>query len=250
MKSTLNKLLWLSLIFCSPTLKASDNQKHEFYFSRGIYSDDFGMGDMHGGNWSIDFPEADRHFSLLLSRLSGIDTSLNENAVQLSDPEIFNLPFIYTLEVGAMQLDETEVESLREYLLAGGFLFIDDFWGSWAWDNLVSQMKLVLPDREITEIPTTHSIFNLVFDITEVQQIPNYRNGVAFARTGITHEGDGKRPHIRGIYDDKGRLMVVMSWNSDLGDAWEWADSPDYPFHFTTYAAKLGVNVVVYAMTH
>lgn len=243
-------ILLLGLITISPTLDAQDNSKHEFYFTRAIYTDDFGMGDEMGGSWSIDYPEADQHFTKLLSRLSGVNTSLDENAVRLTDPELLNLPFIYALEVGAMQLDDSEAKALHDYLLGGGFLLIDDFWGSWAWDNLVDQMQRVFPGRVISDIPPTHTIFNLVYDITEIVQVPNYQNGIAFERTGITHEDDGYVPLMRGIYDDAGRIMVVINWNTDLGDAWEWADHPNYPFYFTTYAAKLGVNIVVYAFTH
>jgi len=224
--------------------------KHEFYFTRGIYSDEFGLGDEQGGSWSIDYPRADRHFLFALDRLSTIDSSPDENAIKLTDPELRSLPFIYALEVGAMQLEQSEVDALRDYLLAGGFLFIDDFWGSWAWENLVEQMALVFPDREIIDIPPTHSIFNLVYDIEEIKQVPNLRNGIAFNSTGITHENDGRQAHVRGILDDNGRLVVLINWNTDLGDAWEWADHPDYPSHFSTYAFKLGVNVVIYAMTH
>ncbi len=242
--------VWLGILVSSPVLNAAEIQTHEFNFTRGIFTDDFGMGDQHGGSWSIDYPEADKHFSFLLSRLSSIDSSPNENAVKLSDPELLNLPLIYALEVGAMQLENTEAESLREYLLAGGFLLIDDFWGSWAWENLVAQMQLVFPDRIIRDIPSSHPIFNLVFDVEDIKQVPNYQNGIDFERTGKTHEEDGRRPYVRGIFDDKDRLMVLINFNTDLGDAWEWADHPEYPFQFTNYAAKLGVNIVVYAMTH
>ena len=240
----------ITIAIGSPTLQAEKSQKHEFNFTRGIYTDEFGIGDELGGSWSIDYPEADKHFSFILSRFTSISSSPDEHAVKLTDPALFDLPFIYALEVGAMQLDETEVESLREYLLSGGFLLIDDFWGSWAWESFVAQMQLVFPDREITDIPASHAIFNLVFDVSEITQVPNYQNGIAYQRTGITHEDDGTTPHVRGIFDDAGRLMVVINWNTDLGDAWEWADHPDYPFHFTTYAAKLGVNIVMYAITH
>lgn len=242
--------LWLNLLVGASTLNAEDSQQYEFYFTRGIYTDDFGMGDQHGGSWSIDYPEADKHFSYLLSRLSSVDSSPDENAVQLTDPELLHLPFIYALEVGSMQLNESEAASLRDYLLSGGFLFIDDFWGSWAWENLVDQMQRVFPERLITDIPSSHPIFNLVFDIEEIKQVPNFRNGIEYERTGVTHEDDGTQPHVRGIFDDAGRIMVLINWNTDLGDAWEWADHPEYPFQFTTYAAKLGVNIVVYAMTH
>lgn len=248
------RLLLISLGLCTfcwvPAIGAESETKHEFYFTRGIFSDDFGLGDELGGSWSIDYPKADRHFLLALDRLSIINASPDENAVKLTDPKLRSLPFIYALEVGAMQLEQSEVEALREYLLAGGFLFIDDFWGSWAWQNLVEQMALVFPDREIVDIPPTHSIFNLVYDIEEIRQVPNFRNGIAFERTGISHEDDGTHAHVRGIFDDNDQLMVLINWNTDLGDAWEWADHPEYPAYFSTYAFKLAVNVVIYTMTH
>lgn len=111
-------------------------------------------------------------------------------------------------------------------------------------------MKLVFPDRAIVEIPSDHSIFNVMYDIEEIVQVPNVRNGTSFESRGITHENDGIRAHVRGIFDDEDRLMVLINWNTDLGDAWEWADHPDYPAFFTTYAVKLGINSVIYAMTH
>lgn len=224
--------------------------KHEFYFTRGMFRDDFSFGDDLGGSWSIDYPEADRHFLFALDRLSSLDSAPDENAIKLTDPKLYDLPLIYTLEVGSMQLADTEINALRNYLLNGGFLFIDDFWGSWALANLTEQMKLVFPDREIVDISPTHHIFDIVYDIDSIKQIPNFHNGIAFDRTGITHEDDGKEPQVRGIFDDHGNLMVLINWNSDLGDAWEWADHPQYPSHFTTYAVMLGINVVIYAMTH
>ena len=231
-------------------LNAQEHLQHEFYFTRGMYSDDFSVGDELGGSWSIDYPRADRHFLLALERLSIVDASPEEYAVKLTDPQLRQLPFIYVLEVGAMQLDEAEVDALRDYLLAGGFLFIDDFWGSWAWSNFAEQMQRVFPDREIVEIPITHPIFRVVYDVEEIKQVPNLHNGIEFENSGITHEADGTEPHVRGIFDDQDRLMVLINWNSDLGDAWEWADNPHYPSHFSTYAVMLGINVVIYAMTH
>ncbi|MBX2878471.1 MAG: DUF4159 domain-containing protein [Granulosicoccus sp.] len=237
-------------MICSHILNAEEHLQHEFYFTRGIYSDDFSIGDELGGSWSIDYPKADRHFILALERLSIIDVSPTEYAIKLTDPQLRQLPFIYALEVGAMQLDEAEIDALRDYLLAGGFLFIDDFWGSWAWDSFAQQMKKVFPNREIVEIPITHPIFRVVYDVEEIKQVPNLHNGIEFERSGISHEDDGKIPHVRGIFDDEDRLMVLINWNTDLGDAWEWADNPNYPSHFSMHAVQLGINVVIYAMTH
>lgn len=239
-----------SLLLASSALYAQEPLNHEFYFTRGMYSDDFSVGEELGGSWSIDFPKADRHFLYALERLSIIDASAEENAVKLTDPQLRELPFIYALEVGAMQLNNAEIDALRDYLLSGGFLFIDDFWGSWAWSNFSEQMQNVFPDLDIVDIPLTHPLFHVVFDIDEIIQVPNLHNGIEFESKGITHEADGTVPYVRGIFDDKDRLMVLINWNTDLGDAWEWADNPQYPSHFSTYAVMLGINILVYAMTH
>ncbi|MBX2879667.1 MAG: DUF4159 domain-containing protein [Granulosicoccus sp.] len=241
---------FISLLILSTLVYAQDSLEHEFYFTRGIYSDDFSMGDEYGGSWSIDYPKADQHFLLALDRFSSLDVSLEENAVKLTDPEIRHLPFLYALEVGDMQLESEEIDSLREYLLSGGFLFIDDFWGTWAWNNLVQQMQRVFPDRTLVEIEPSHPIFHVVYDIEAIQQIPNLNNGIAFDTRGITHELDGRQPQVHGIFDDENRLMVLINWNTDLGDAWEWADHPAYPNRFATYAFQFGINAVIYAMTH
>jgi len=242
--------LWFGLLNSAPVQSAEEQEQFEFYFTRAIYSDDFGLADENGGSWSIDYPKADRHFLLALDRLSIINASSNENAVKLTDPQLYDLPFIYALEVGSMQLDEAEVSALRDYLLAGGFLFVDDFWGSWAWENLVEQMRLVFPDRTIVEIPQGHPIFHVMYDVEEIIQVPNLNNGIEFDNLGITHEGDGVHAYVDGIFDDSGRLMVLINRNTDLGDAWEWADHPEYPSHFSAYAVKLGINILIYAMTH
>lgn len=224
--------------------------EHEFYFTRGMYSDEFSFGDDPGGSWSIDYPKADRQFLNALDRLSILDASIKEHAIRLTDPNLGDQPFLYAPEVGSMQLTDEEAVALGDYLLAGGFLFIDDFWGSWAWTNLVEQMQRVLPDHVIADIPPSHMLFRVVYDIKGIQQVPNKHNGVEFNRLGITHEDDGVVPYVRGIFDSRGRLMVVINGNTDLGDAWEWADHPDYPSHFSTYAIQLGINTVIYALTH
>ncbi len=241
---------WATPLSLLPSAHAGELPPNEFQFARGIYSDDFAVGDESGGSWSIDYPKADRHFLYALNRLSTIDSSADEYAVKLTDPQLRHLPFIYALEMSAMQLQQTEVAALREYLLAGGFLLIDDSWGSWAWENLQIQLGQVFPERAIVEIPPTHPIFSIVYELTDIKQVPNFRNGIAYETNGITHESDGTVPHVHGIFDDSGHLMVLINWNTDLGDAWEWADHPDYPSFFSTYAVKLGINVVIYAMTH
>jgi hypothetical protein len=214
-----------------------------FYFTRAVYSD---ARQWRRGSWSTDYPEADIHFVMGLERLTGIDAFESEHPLPLDDPDIRRFPFLYAVEVGAMALTPAEVAGLRSYLLAGGFLFVDDFWGSYEWANFEEQMRLVLPEHAITELAMDHPLLQTFYTIDEVLQVPNVWQGI---RGGPTFEGDGYVPHLRGIFDERGRLMVLINWNSDAGDAWEHADNPHYPLHFGNYAYRLGVNAVLYGMS-
>jgi len=214
---------------------------HEFYFTRAIYSSGWGYG-----RWAVDYPKADRQFMTIVNRLIDVDGSPNENAIRLDDPEIRKYPFLYALEVGDIALSPAEVTGLRNYLLAGGFLVIDDFWGSWQWANFEQQIRQVFPEHPIIEVPLDHPVFNTVYRISEVLQVPAYGNYWG----GRTWEQDGFEAHVRGIFDDKGRLMVLINWNTDLGDAWEWAERPEYPLKFSTFAVEMGINFIAYAMSH
>jgi hypothetical protein len=222
---------------------------HEFYFTRGIYSGEFDDYD-EGGRWAIDYPKADHQFLIALKRLSLVDAYESDNAIELTDPRLRRFPLLYAVEVGSMSLSDAEVLALRNYLLAGGFLVIDDFWGSWAWDQFLTQMQRVFPGRAIVDVPLDHPVFHAFYDIDRVTQVPNVRQGWGAASGGPTHEYDGIVPRVRGVFDDDGRLMVLINWNTDLGDAWEWADDPNYPLKFSTYAFEIGINFVIYAMTH
>ncbi len=219
--------------------------RHEFYFTRGIYAGGSDADDW-GPRWAIDYPEADEHFLIALRRLSAVDAFESDNAVRLGERKLRDFPFLYLVEVGALQHSPQEVEAMRRYLLAGGFMVVDDFWGTWAWENFETEMRRIFPERSIEEVPMDHPLFHAFYDIGEILQVPN----VAQASGGRTHEYDGYVPHVRGIFDDKGRLMVLINWNTDLGDAWEWADSSGYPLRYSTYAFELGVNMVVYAMSY
>lgn len=220
--------------------------EHEFYFTRGIYGSGLGSDDEWGPRWAVDYPEADLHFLVALSRLSGVDAYASDNTLRLEDPRLRDFPFLYVLEVGALQLDDEQATALRDYLLAGGFMVIDDFWGSWAWENFEKQMEKVFPGRPIVEVPPEHPVFHAFYEVDSVIQVPNVYRAVH----GPTYEYDGIVPHVRGIFDDDGRLMVLVNWNTDLGDAWEWADHPDYPLRYSTYAYQIGINFVIYGMSH
>jgi hypothetical protein len=150
------------------------------------------------------------------------------------------------VEVGRWYLDDGEAAKMREYLLRGGFLMVDDFHGTYQWASFLESMERVFPDRPITEIQTEHPILHVLYDLDQRIQVP----GIQYAWSGVTYERDGYVPHWRGIYDDNDRLMVAINFNMDLGDAWEHADTPEYPEQMTALAYRFGINYIIYAMTH
>jgi hypothetical protein len=228
-----------------PFSPSAPSERHEFTFARAAYS---GRGRGWGrGSWSVDFPKADRQFLIGVRRLTRIDAYAGQFAVRLDDPELMRYPFLYAVEVGRMALAEEEVLGLRRYLGAGGFLFVDDFWGSRQWANFEAEIRRVLPGHSIVDLPIEHPLFHTVYEIDELLQVPNIRNGMV---GGPYWERDGYEPFCRGIHDEEGRLVVVINWNTDLGDAWEWAENPYYPLDRSTFAYQLGINAIVYAMTH
>jgi len=204
-------------------------------------------GDWHLGLslWTQDYPRADRHFSLALRRLTRLSVRSVEQPVMLEDnDEAYNWPWLYAVQVGEWGLNEEEAKILREYLERGGFFMADDFHGIDEYNEFVKRIAFVFPDRPLVDIPDADPIFHTVYDLDDKFQIP----GQAHLRTGYKNNGIGA--HWRGIYDDKGRLMVAASYNSDVGDAWEYADDPYYPEKFSGLAIRIGVNYVLYAMTH
>lgn len=220
-------------------------RRHSFHFTRAIYSSGWGSRGRRAA-WATDYPKADEQFMVVVRRVTNLDAHPGANPVALDDPGLRRYPFLYAVEVGYMNLTEQEVEGLRGYLLAGGFLMVDDFWGTREWDAFEANIRRVFPDRPIEEIPLDHEIFRSYYRIEALKQVPAVNN----IRWGRTWERDGYVPHVRGIYADDGRLMVVINWNTDLGDAWEWADIPEYPLEYSTFAYQMGVNTIVYAMSH
>ena len=221
----------------------------EFYFSRVRYRGFRGFYGRRGGSWAVDYPKADRIFLSFIDRLlPNLDAYEHEFVVTLAEPDLRRFPFLYALEVGAMSLSPEEIEGLRSYLLAGGFLVIDDFWGTREWQNFEYEMRQVLPEYDIVDLPIDHPIFTTFYEIEEIIQVPNIGSGVRGGRTWECRERCF--PVVRGIHDENGRLMVIINFNTDLGDAWEWADNPYYPLKYSTYAYEMGVNFIVYAMSH
>jgi hypothetical protein len=181
-----------------------------------------------------------------------VHTRSAEQPVNLDDGDQYDFPWLYAVQVGEWGLTERQAQEMREYLLRGGFFMADDLHGALEWEMFEKRIKRVFPDRPIVDIQDDDPIFHTVYDIVDRYQVP----GAAHVRRGYKRPDyargseDGVGAHWRAIYDDHGRIMVAISYNSDIGDAWEWADEPAYPVKFSDLAIRLGVNYVVYAMTH
>jgi hypothetical protein len=233
-------------------------EKTEWVFARLMYPPAFG-GRRFGGygrfggdwtqgrsSWTTDYPRSDRHFSLALRRLTRIHTRSVEQPINLDDNDQFDWPWIYAVEVGHWNLTDEQCKRFREYLLRGGFFMCDDFHGTQEWAVFLNSIQRVFPDRPIVDIDNADQIFHIIYDLDQRYQVP----GWVAVRRGMTYEYDGYNPAWRGIYDDKGRLMVVICHNMDLGDSWEHADNPQYPEKYSALGIRIGVNYVTYAMTH
>lgn len=244
---------------------AAPSRPHQFYLARAMYTGTRrsgffrgrGGGDWLGDRgpaWSIDYPNADRVMTRVATRLSNLDACEWELPVSLADPDLRRYPFLYSLEWGYASLSDAEIEGLREYLLSGGFLMLDDFWGSREWANMQRELGRVLPDHAIVDVPRDHAVFRSYYELDEeILQVPNVGNGqaVALGYPGArTFEQDGYEAHLRGVFDRNGRLIVAINWNTDLGDALEWAESPSYPLEYSTFASRLFLNLIIYAMAY
>jgi hypothetical protein len=203
--------------------------------------------------WKTDFPDSDLNFSFRLQQLTSLKVDPNGKILELTDPELFRYPFLYLIEPGDLVFSQEEVAALRRYLLNGGFLMVDDFWGEAEWANFHREIKRVFPDREPLELPIEHPVFHCVYDLKEKPQVPSIGIAEWGRAQGITWERpDAKEVHFKGIFDDKGRMMVIICHNTDLGDGWE-REGED-PWYFREFSEKkaypMGINIVFYAMTH
>jgi hypothetical protein len=213
------------------------------YGRRGRFGEDW----THGRSaWTTDYPRSDRHVTMAMRRLTRVHVRSVEQPVNLDEGDVYDWPWLYAVEVGHWNLTDVQAKTLREYLLRGGFLMCDDFHGTYEWEVFLQSMKRVFPDRPIVEIDNADSIFHVLYDLNDRYQVP----GAQYLRSGRTYEHDGYVPHWRGIYDDKGRLLVAICFNMDLGDSIEWADDPRYDEKFSALGIRIAINYVVYAMTH
>ncbi len=197
--------------------------------------------------WTVDYPRSDRHLLEGVRRLTRIDTRSIEQVVDLDgDDDIYNWPTLYAVEVGHWNLADEEAAQLRDFLLRGGFLMVDDFHGTQEWNNFTAGITKVFPDREIVDLDNKDPIFHVIYDLDDRYQVP----GLQYVYTRSMFEYDGFQAKWRGIYDDKGRVMVAICHNMDLGDAWEHSDNPVYPEKFAALAYRIAVNYMVYDLTH
>jgi hypothetical protein len=199
--------------------------------------------------WTTDYPKADQQFIVGLRNWcrSSLDVANDPTAVGFDDKELFQHPFIYVVEPGHMVLSNEDAAKLREYLLRGGFMMLDDFWGTDEWQHVQEQLRKIFPEHPIRELPLEHPIFHCYFDIDEVVQVPQNRNWIYYRQT---HEQDGYVPHYEAITDENNRVMIFIARNTDNGDAWEWIDDPRYALKYGLAAYRLGMNLIVYSMTH
>ena len=228
-------------------LPADWNVPAEFVVGRLMYPSRRGGDWTRGGtNWTIDYPSGDRTFASMLRRLTVVDVRSVEQPVSLDDgDDVFYWPFLYVVMPSTWDLTDAQADKLREYLLRGGFLLADSFFGTQEWEGFMESMERVFPDRAVVELPDEHALFSVVYDFSERHQIHNWRT---LARGG--YRDDGSVPKWLAILDDDDRIMVAMSFNNDMGDSWQHADDPSYPQEDSHMGLRLGVNYVVYALTH
>jgi hypothetical protein len=236
---------------CRGTIK--DFPEGEFHMARVIYPTS-GGGGSHGCYqpwWAIDYPLAEGHFLPALRRMTNMSVADDSIQLELTDDRIFKYPFLFLQQPGAGRWYPSKLEAanLREHLLRGGFLLIDDLHGENDWYQLAAALRVVFPDREIIEIPDDDPIMHIFFDLDRSIQVPGDRHLRRGFGGEIVAQMQGP-PHWRGIYDDKGHLIVAINFNMDMGDSWEHADDPQYPVAMTAQGYKLGVNYVLYSMTH
>ncbi|MGE0761281.1 MAG: DUF4159 domain-containing protein [Pirellulaceae bacterium] len=228
-----------------------DFEHDVFTFARVEYE---GRASVVDGHWANDYPDADLNFSFRLQQLTSLKVDPNGKVLRLNDPHLFDYPFLFMIGIRDLEFHEQEVEALRRYLLNGGFLMVDDFWAPEEWHHIRSEMRRVFPDREPRELPHSHPIFHLVYDLPELPQVPSIN---AWSR-GWDFEywhgdpGNDKGPHFMGYFDDRQRLVALLCHNNDICDGWEReGENTEYFERFSErWSYPLGINILTYAMTH
>jgi len=203
--------------------------------------------DFAGEPWYIDAPAAEQNLSRRIRTATAIQVE-DPIVLSLDDPRLFECPWIYIVEAGNLRMHDRDVAMLREFFLRGGTAYFDDFHGPLEWDNFAREMKRVFPNREVVEVPKNHPVFSSFYTIDSYPQVA----GLGSFLAGRSWEKGGVVPHLRTILDDAGRPMMFINWNTDMGDGWEWSNAEDYPDYvkYTALAYRMGINEIVYALTH
>ncbi|MGD9903153.1 MAG: DUF4159 domain-containing protein [Vicinamibacterales bacterium] len=197
--------------------------------------------------WAIDAPAAEQNLSRRVQTATAVEVG-EPLVMALDDPRLWQYPWLYLVEPSNAVLSDDEAATLREFLLRGGTLTLDDFHGSFEWDLTVRQLAKVFPDREIVDLPPSHPIFSCFYTLDRYPQVP----GLGSFFNGRTWEKGGFTARLRAILDDDGRPMVLINWNTDMGDGWEWSNAEDYPGYlkWTSVAYQMMINEIVYTLTH
>jgi len=203
--------------------------------------------DFLGEPWGIDAPAAEQNLSRRVKTATAIQVE-DPILITLDDPRLYEYPWIYFVEPSSMRMHDNELPILREYFLRGGFAVMDDFHGPFEWDAFQREMKRLFPDREIVEVPKDHPVFNSFYKIDQYPQVA----GLGSFLQGRSWEKGGVVPHLRTILDDRGRPMMFINWNTDMGDGWEWSNAEEYPGYvkYTAMAYRMGINEIIYALSH
>ena len=218
----------------------------DFVLGRLIYpARGFGGG---AGMWTVDYPRGDRTFAAAIRRLTLVDVRSVEQPTSPDDgDDIYNWPYLHVGMPTRWNLSDAQAAKIREFLLRGGFMLCDSYFGTQEWEGFMVGMRKIFPDRQIVELADGDPMFHTVYDASQRYQIANFRS---MLRNGHTYRGDGSHPYWRAIKDDKGRVMVAMTFNNDLGDSWQLADDPRYPEKYSALGIRVGVDYVVYTLTH
>ena len=241
----------------APPRKPSEAPEHgEFTFCRLQYRPV--RREWLGTGWDTDYPDGDRNLPLRLSQLTRADIARDGRGdpfhavVEATDADLYACPFLFASDVGTVGLSEIEVVRLRDYLLKGGFLWADDFWGEYAWQNWAIEMDKLLPGYAIVEVPPDHVLFHTLYSVDSIPQVPSIQYWRRSGRMGTSERGaESATPTLHGIMDESGRLMVIMTHNTDIADGWEREGEDDEFFYrFSPNAYAVGINVIIYMLTH